>query len=65
MGSFDEAEVCGLVELYLLHIPLTKFGKESIGLYSDDGLSCFETHTGPALEKIKKKLRKIFKGHWV
>ena len=65
MGSFDEAEVCELVELYLLHILVTKFGKENISLYSDDGLSCFQNHTGPALEKIKKKLRKIFKGHRV
>ena len=65
MGSFDEAEVCELVELYLLHILVTKFGKESISLYSDDGLSCFQNHTGPALEKIKKKLRKLFKGHRV
>lgn len=65
MGSFDEAEVCELVELYLLHILVTKFGKESISLYSDDGLSCFQNHTGPALEKIKKKLREIFKGHRV
>ena len=65
MGSFDDAEVCELVELYLLHILVTKFGKESISLYSDDGLSCFQNHTGPALEKIKKKLRKIFKGHRV
>ena len=28
MGSFDDAEVCELVELYILHILSTKYGKK-------------------------------------
>ena len=61
MGSYDGAEVCELVGLYLLNLLTTEFGKHSIGLYRDDGLSCFQNISGPDSEKIKKKMSKIFK----
>ena len=32
-----------------------------IGLYSDDGLAIFRNKSGTQLEKIKKKLQRIFK----
>ena len=41
MGSFDGAELCKLVGLYILHILGEKYGKHGIGLYRDDGLACF------------------------
>ena len=63
MGSFDGAEVCELVGLYLLDILSEEFGDNRIGLYRDDGLSCFQNLSGPESEKIKKKLCKIFKKH--
>ena len=61
MRSFDRAEVCELVGLYLLNILKSGFGGNNTGLHRDDGLSCFENKSGPELEKIKKKIRKIFK----
>ena len=61
MGSYDGAELCELVVLYLLDLLTKGFGKQNIGLYRDDGLSCFENISGPDSEKIKKKLFKIFK----
>ena len=61
VGSFDGAEVCELVGLYLLNILKNEFGGKNIGLYREDGLSCFENKSGPELEKIKKKICKIFK----
>ena len=61
MGSFDEAKVCKLVGLYLLKILKSEFGGNNIGFYGDDGISCFENMSGPEPEKIKKKIRKIFK----
>ena len=61
MGSYDGAEVCELVRLYLLNLLTNEFGKHNIGLYRDDGLSCFQNISGPYLEKIKKKICKIFK----
>ena len=33
MGSFDDAEVCELVELYILHILSTKYGKKTLIVY--------------------------------
>ena len=61
MGAYDGAEVCELVGTFLLE----KFGeisdKSNIGLYSDDGLSIFRNKRGTQLEKIKKKLQRLFK----
>jgi hypothetical protein len=38
MGSFDGAEICELVRLFILNHLGKRFGKENIGLYRDDGL---------------------------
>ena len=61
MGSYDGAQLCELVGLYLLDLLTNEFGKQNIDLYRDDGLSCFENISGPESEEIKKKLFKIFK----
>ena len=63
MGSFDGAEVCELVGLYLLDILRQEFAENKIGLHRDDGLTCFQDLSGPESQKIKKKLYKIFKKH--
>ena len=59
MGSFEGAELCELVGLYLLSILKSEFGGKNIGLYKGDGPCCFENKPGPELEKIRKKIRKI------
>ena len=61
MGSYDGAEVCELVGLYIPYILKTGFGHAKIGLHRDNGLGCFQNLSGPESEKVKKKLRKIFK----
>ena len=61
MRSFDRAELCELVGLYLLNILKSEFVGKNIGLCRDDGFSCFENNSGPELEKIKKNICKIFK----
>ena len=58
MGNYDMAEVWELVGLYLLNLLTNQFGKNNIGLYRDDGLSCFQNILGPDSEKIK--MCKIF-----
>ena len=65
MDSFDGAEVCELVGLYLRDMVIIKLevGDNKIDLYRDDGLSCFQNLSGLESEKIKKKLCKIFKKH--
>ena len=63
MGSYDGAELCELVGLDLLDILAKEIGKQKIGLYREDGFSCFENISGPDSEKIKTKLFKIFKSN--
>ena len=61
MGSFDGAEVCELVGLYILHILSTKYGKNLNGIYRDDGLACFENVSGPQADRIRKDFIYIFR----
>ena len=49
--------------LYLLDLVTKEFGKQNIGLYRNDGLSCFENISEPDSENIMKKLFKIFKSN--
>ena len=59
MGSYDGAEICELVGLYLLDLLSSKFCKERIGLYRDDGLAAFQL-SGPAATRAEKTLKLIF-----
>ena len=61
MSSYNGAEVCELVGLYILEILTKKFGHDKVGLYRDDGLDCFQNLSGSESENIKKNLCKIFK----
>ena len=60
MGSYDGAEVCELVGLYILTRLIEKFDKESTGLYHDDGLAIFSNINGPQADRIKKDVKRIF-----
>ena len=61
MGSYDGAEVCELVGLYILFKLRRICDRENIGLYRDDGLAVFKDKSGPELERIKKEIVKSFK----
>ena len=56
MGSFDGAEICELIGLYLLDKLSNITGKNQIGLYRDDGLALIDNPNGPKLDKLRKKL---------
>ena len=61
MGAYDGAEVCELVGTFFLE-KISKICNEGdIGLYRDDGLAVFRNKSGTQLEKIKKKLQRLFK----
>ena len=53
MGSYDGCEVCELLVLCLLNLLTNEFGKPNIGLYRDDGVSCFQDISGPDSEGKK------------
>ena len=57
MGSYDGAEVCELVGLYILH--LLKVTGVDLGLYRDDMLGVTRTR-GRSLEKMKQTIQSIF-----
>ena len=63
MGSYDGAEVCELVGLFILNGLANEYGKESIGLYRDDGLAIFKNTSGPQTERIRKNITRHFKNH--
>lgn len=60
MGSFDGAEICELVGLYLLSQITRHIDKQDIGLYRDDGLALLRNTNGPKAERLKKLLTKLF-----
>ena len=61
MGSYDGAEICELVGLYILHVLRERYEKVKIGLYRDDGLACFGNINGSQAERIQKEFISIFK----
>ena len=61
MGSFDGAEICELVGLYLLDQLSNLLPVESFGLYRDDGLAILSGISGPDTERIIKNIRNLFK----
>ena len=63
MGSYDGAEVCELVGLYLLNEVKTSFPNISFGLYRDDGLGYYTNMSGPETERMKKAITKLFKNN--
>ena len=60
MGSYDGAEVCELVGLFLLSLLEEKFGKNEVGLYRDDGLGAKASSARQA-DRLRKEITKIFK----
>ena len=60
MGSYDSAEICDLVGLFLLS-KLEELGlNANFGLYKDDGLAASST-SPRGIENIKKKICEVFK----
>ena len=61
MGSYDGAEVCELVGLFVLDKIKKICPDLDLGLYRDDGLGATKNLSGPQMERLRKKLFAIFK----
>ena len=61
MGSFDGAECCEIVGLYLLHKISKKVPTNQLGMYRDDGLAMIPHANGPKIDRIRKDITEIFK----
>ena len=60
MGSYDGAEICELVGLFILKHLGKMFGNKNIGLYRDDGLVIIKNKSVRFADKTRKELHKIF-----
>lgn len=63
MGSFDGAEICELVGLFLLSELEQKLTNATTGLYRDDGLACLPSTSSPTADRARKDIEKIFQSH--
>ena len=67
MGSYDGAEICKLVGLYILHKLTSEknpiIEKDNCGIYRDDGLAIIKIKGSCRIAEkgIKPKLTKVFK----
>ena len=61
MGSYDGAEICELVGLYLLNRLSTVIDKSSVDLYRDHGLVAINNTNAPKLDRIRKNISELFK----
>ena len=60
MESFDGAEICELVGLYILNLLCTRFSKDQVGLYRDDGLAALKL-SGPQADRARNDIERTFK----
>ena len=56
MSSFEGAEKCELVGLFLLDRLASVLEKENVGLYRDDGLALLRNNSGKMMERTRKKI---------
>ena len=61
MDSFDGAEVCELVKLYLLNKIKSLLGSNNVGLDRDDGLAIVHKANGPKVDRLRKDIISLFK----
>ena len=59
MGSYDGAEMCEIIGLFILDILSKLFEKNSIGLYRDDGQSISRNYNGHQNYNVSKDLMKL------
>ena len=60
MGCYDGAEICELVGMFVLATLNATVKIGNTGLYRDDGLGVFRNMSGPAADRTRKKIIKIF-----
>ena len=61
MASMDGAETAETVALYFLHLLRNCITDSEVGIYRDDGLLLVHEANGPKVDRIRKKIIKVFK----
>ncbi len=60
IGSYDGAEICELVGLFILNELSKTLGKDRVSLYRDDGLVLLRGTSGRIADQTRKLLHRIF-----
>ena len=63
MGSYDGAEICGVVRLLLLHQMREELPIINFGLYRVNCLGFSSDIAGPQIDKIKKDIIQLYLRH--
>ena len=61
MGSFDGAEVCEPVALYLLNKIKPLLSASNVGFYRDNGLAIVHKSNGPKIDRLREDIISLFK----
>ena len=61
MRSYDGANICEPVWLYLLNRLSSVIYKSGVGIYKDDGLAAINNTNGPKLDRFRKDFIALFK----
>ena len=60
IGSYDGAECCDIVGLYILFHLKNEFPDENLSLYRDDGIGATAKH-GAQASRLEKRLHAVFR----
>ena len=60
MGSYDSAELCELIGIYIQSLLINILSKDIIGLYKDDGLIILRKANKQQTDRVRKKIISIF-----
>ena len=61
MGSYDCAELCELIKIYIQSLLINILLKDNMGLYRDDGLFILRKINKQQTDRVRKKIINIFK----
>ena len=61
MGSYDDAELCELIVIYIQSLLTNILSADSMGLYRDDGLFILRKINKQQTDRLQKKIISIFK----
>ena len=61
MESYDGAEICEFVGIFILKSLADKIDQQEIGLYRDDGLMILRNANGPKTDRTRKYIIKVMK----
>ena len=61
MGSYDGAELCEIIGIYIQSLLINILSKDNMALYRDDGLFNFHKINKQQIDRLRKKIISLFK----